>query len=114
MSKKGNSLLLLKGYTYYPRPTSTANQQWRCSTHLARGCRGHLIIKDGKITREKEHNHSPNMDTTSRKSVKLQSSMKDVVTKKRSDQKYCLNVKGNLKSDSQSSRSSSSDDEDAC
>ncbi|CAH2040274.1 unnamed protein product, partial [Iphiclides podalirius] len=60
MSKKGRSLVKLKGYTYYSARRTGPKVQWRCSTNHRSNCNAVLYTVDNKIvTIKKRHNHAP-------------------------------------------------------
>ncbi|CAH3925961.1 unnamed protein product [Pieris brassicae] len=61
-SKRGNPILVLKGYRYSLKVTKpfekTVIRRWQCSTHTNRGCLATIITHDQHIVKMKnEHNH---------------------------------------------------------
>ena len=57
-SVKGNPKLACKGFVYTKDKSKGQTWYWKCERGLD-GCTGRLTVKDGIITKEKEHNHAP-------------------------------------------------------
>ncbi|CAK1543878.1 unnamed protein product [Leptosia nina] len=61
-SKRGNPILVLKGYRYSLKVTKAFEdhviRRWQCSTHTNRGCLATVITQNEHIVKTKnEHNH---------------------------------------------------------
>ena len=75
-SVKGNPKLASKGSVYTKDKSKGQTWYWKCERTLD-GCIGRLTVKDGLITKEKEHNHAP--DTSVAKVQMSISKMKETI-----------------------------------
>ncbi|KPJ04926.1 hypothetical protein RR46_00739 [Papilio xuthus] len=59
LSKKGNTMIRYRGYTYHLKETSKSRRKWRCSGHYIHRCHSTIItMGDNVVKVRNEHTHA--------------------------------------------------------